>query len=341
MPDKELRFFKAEELRAEEKDGKKTISGYTALFNSRSLDLGGFYEEIAPGAFANTITQDDVRALFNHNPSQILGRNKAGTLMCREDARGLFVSIDVPDTANGRDAWTSIKRGDVTGQSFGFETIRDSWGKTAEGRSLRTLEEVKLYDVGPVTYPAYPDTVVSARAIEHAKPIAPPPSGNVDLERRRLELAAAENDEAVPAEELPAIPPGAQRMMKPVLARKELRDAMGSMGGDESSDDMNSLMSDCMQACWNVSGDTGACVAYCVSHDGLSDCLQAALVCGAVCSALLQTLYQGLPIKELCLLTAKLCKACAKICNADDSACCQDCADSCAACADACTALAG
>jgi len=153
------------EFRVERReDGKKLIRGHAAVFNVET-DLGWFRERIAPGAFSESIGKDDVRALFNHDENFILGRNKAGTLTMREDEQGLYVEIDPPDTQVARDLVTSIERGDISQMSFGFQTIKDSW-ETEENaaKDLRTLEKVKLWDVSPVTFPAYQGTDVAVRS---------------------------------------------------------------------------------------------------------------------------------------------------------------------------------
>lgn len=153
------------EFRVEQReDGKKLIRGHAAVFNSET-DLGWFRERIAPGAFSESIGKDDVRALFNHDENFILGRNTAGTLTMREDEQGLYVEIDPPDTQVARDLVTSIERGDISQMSFGFQTIKDSW-ETEENaaKDLRTLEKVKLWDVSPVTFPAYQETDVAVRS---------------------------------------------------------------------------------------------------------------------------------------------------------------------------------
>lgn len=146
-----------------------TIAGHAAVFNRLSQDLGGFVERIAPGAFRKTIGEADVRALFNHDASLILGRSKSGTLYLEEDERGLAYEVKIPDTSYGRDLMVSIERGDITQSSFGFRVIDDMWDRTDDGYPLRTLREVSLHngDVSPVTYPAYLDTEVAARAVEH------------------------------------------------------------------------------------------------------------------------------------------------------------------------------
>ena len=145
--------------------GRPTLIGHAAVFNSMSLDLGGFRELVAPGAFAATIVEDDVRALFNHKPDFVLGRNRAGTLRLSEDTRGLAFEIDLPDTQVARDLATSVERGDISGNSFGFQAIEDRW-EHGQGGEIRTLVRVRLFDVSPVTFPAYPATDLAKRSLE-------------------------------------------------------------------------------------------------------------------------------------------------------------------------------
>lgn len=164
----ERRQFAPIELRIEDGDKGKRLVGYAAVFNSLT-DILWFREKIAAGCFTDTIKEDDIRGLFNHDPNLILGRNQAGTMRLKEDSKGLRFEIEVPDTQVGRDTVTSVQRGDVTGCSFAFQTIADEWDYSDEKNPVRTLKKVKLYDVGPVTYPAYPDTSVAARSLEAAK----------------------------------------------------------------------------------------------------------------------------------------------------------------------------
>lgn len=164
MDEIERRSFQVKELRvASEEDESRKISGYAAVFNKLSDDLGGFQEKIARGAFANSLLISDVRALWNHDPNFPLGRLKAGTLSLAEDETGLQFTIDPPDTQCARDLITSMKRGDVDQMSFGFRTKRDHWEQSGD-KVIRTLLEVELYDVSPVTYPAYPQTSAQVRS---------------------------------------------------------------------------------------------------------------------------------------------------------------------------------
>ncbi|MBI4800642.1 MAG: HK97 family phage prohead protease, partial [Desulfarculus sp.] len=143
---------------------------------------------------AEAIKGDDVRALFNHDPNLILGRNLAKTLRLAEDARGLAIEIDPPDTTYAKDLITCLKRGDITQMSFGFSVRPNgqNWGKHDDGFAVRTLTGVRLFDVSPVTFPAYPQTDVAARALDawQARQATPPAPWKIGLQRRRLELDA-------------------------------------------------------------------------------------------------------------------------------------------------------
>lgn len=149
------------ELRAAREE--KTLSGHAAVFNQRA-DLGWFKEEIAPGAFSDSIQSDDIRALWNHDARIVLGRNKANTLELQEDETGLAVKIYPPDTQAGRDALVSIERGDVSEMSFGFQVIEQKWTILDDKSELRTILKAKIFEVSPVTFPAYTGTDISARS---------------------------------------------------------------------------------------------------------------------------------------------------------------------------------
>lgn len=151
------------ELRAAP-DGNRLV-GHAAVFNKRSVDLGGFVEVIQPGAFSKSL-DDDIRALVDHQGIAI-ARSKNGTLTLREDKVGLSVEIDLPDTNAGRDIRASVERGDVDQMSFGF-SVREGgqvFTEDDDGLMVRTLTDVRLFEVSVVTFPAYPDTDVAARAV--------------------------------------------------------------------------------------------------------------------------------------------------------------------------------
>jgi hypothetical protein len=174
----ERRNFAVTELRAiTDEKGLRHITGYAAVFNTLSEDLGRFREKIDPGAFSETIKTDDVRALWNHDSNYPLGRNRANTLTLNEDTHGLKIDIVPPDTQWARDLMTSIDRGDVDQMSFGFQTLSDRW-ETVDKVEIRTLIKVRLYDVSPVTFPAYPDTEVGLRSLEEYRKTAGPSTGD-------------------------------------------------------------------------------------------------------------------------------------------------------------------
>lgn len=181
------------ELRAVATDSGQKIAGHAAKFDQMSEDLGGFRERIAPGAFAKSIQSADVRALWNHDPNYVLGRNKSGTLRLSEDSAGLYYEVDAPETQLIRDmVLAPIARGDVNQCSFGFYTVSDKWAKV-DGQWVRTLLEVELFDVSPVTYPAYPQTDVAVRSLRAAQEAHDIPNApafdQVAMQLRRMRLA--------------------------------------------------------------------------------------------------------------------------------------------------------
>jgi hypothetical protein len=147
-------------------DGTKRISGYAATFNTWAT-LPGFMERLLPGCFDRALRECDPVCLFNHNADMVLGRYKAGTLRLRTDKKGLWFECDLPKTQAANDLHESIKRGDVNACSFAFTIPQggDKWSKTAD-QTVRDVNDVKLYDVSPVTYPAYQGTSVDARGME-------------------------------------------------------------------------------------------------------------------------------------------------------------------------------
>lgn len=160
---KELRV-----LEPSEEISEPTIEGYAAVFDSWSENLGGndpFIEKVCKGAFQQSIQEDDIRALFNHDPNYVLGRNKAGTLTLQEDDKGLLVRITPPNTQWAKDLLVSIARGDISQMSFGFTVEADRWSYE-DNKDVRELLKVRLFDVSPVTFPAYTQTECGLRSLE-------------------------------------------------------------------------------------------------------------------------------------------------------------------------------
>ena len=152
------------EERAEE---DKKITGYAAVYNSLSQDLGGFKEIIDEGAFARSINdpENDIRALVDHDSSKIIGRQSAETLEVREELKGVYVSVDPPDTTSGQDLVESIKRGDIDGMSVGFQVV----GEYYDDDGIRHITDANLIEDSAVTFPAYVDTEVSYRKLDIVK----------------------------------------------------------------------------------------------------------------------------------------------------------------------------
>lgn len=170
----ERRFIAADtqpvELRAGADGAPSELVGYAAVFDQWTAiqDFWGdaWLESIAPGAYAKTLAEADIRALWNHDTNVVLGRNRAGTLALREDATGLHVTIRPPDNEWGRPVLDAVRRGDVTGQSIAFQAIKEQWQRPEKKGDLarRTILEARLVDVGPVTFPAFAQTSVQARS---------------------------------------------------------------------------------------------------------------------------------------------------------------------------------
>lgn len=188
------------ELRAYDEDGKKkkTARGYGAVFNQRSLDLGGFEEIVSPSAF-DEVLENDVRGLFNHDPNFVLGRTTSGTLRLDVDETGLRYEIDLPDTQTVRDLVIEpMERGDITGSSFGFMVDEDEWSEGDDGRITRNIHKVgKLLDVSPVTYPAYPDTTVAMRSMSAATATKRNDLVTIDEVRKALDMPSDADVELV------------------------------------------------------------------------------------------------------------------------------------------------
>lgn len=165
------------ETRIEADKEARTITGYAAIYNSDSEDLGGFIERMAPGSFDGRL-QDDVRVLFNHDNNLVLGRTISGTATLEVDEKGLRYTCQLPDTTYAKDLIELMERGDVTQSSFAFTIEDESWEERADGMLIRTVKKVgQLYDVSPVTYPAYTEATSGLRT-----------SAPVEVEQREVEV---------------------------------------------------------------------------------------------------------------------------------------------------------
>lgn len=163
-----LRRF-AVEARAE-LDGM-VLRGYASVFD-QAADLPGHSEVMARSAFDKALADEsvDVRALWNHNADHLLGRQSSGTLRLRVDDDGLAFEVDLPDTSVGRDVAELVRRGDLSGASFGFLPGDDEWSTRGGVRTRTHLSVERLVDVSPVTWPAYAGASVSMRAVSNGRP---------------------------------------------------------------------------------------------------------------------------------------------------------------------------
>ena len=160
------------EFRVSQDGETPKISGYAAVFNSPSLDMG-WIEEVDPQAFDSVLkaADTDVRCLWNHNDDHVLGRQSAGTLSLNVDSKGLSYEVTPPDTQFARDLIVSMRRKDITGSSFGFIVSRDQWTDNADGTiTRRILEFDSLIDVSPVAFPAYPEASSTVRGLPESMP---------------------------------------------------------------------------------------------------------------------------------------------------------------------------
>ena len=188
----EVRVVRDGELRA---TANSTIVGYAAVFDSPSVPINehrhSFTERIRKGAFTRTIAEDDIRALFSHDESKLLGRRKAGTLDLTEDSVGLRTTIRLPRTQLAEDVYENVRVGNLTGFSFRFQARKDNW---SHGGDQRELLDVQLSEISLVAFPCYPSTSAEARSIGFPSDseilvyagIVPTPVSSE--ERRRLEL---------------------------------------------------------------------------------------------------------------------------------------------------------
>ena len=167
----EKRIFNIENRFETREDGQEVVVGYGSIWNSRSENLGGFYEYISPSAITEeTIEKSDVRALINHDPNLVLARSTAGNLSLSVDEKGLRYEFSIPETSYGKDLAINMKNGNINQSSFAFTVGSDEWSTDEDGNDIRTITSIeKLYDVSPVTYPAYSqaesDLVVAQRAL--------------------------------------------------------------------------------------------------------------------------------------------------------------------------------
>lgn len=180
------------------------LIGHAAIFNSRSVDLGGFREIIAPGAFTRTLSDGHpIFAVHHHNMAGVLGSTRSGTLKLDQDQTGLYFELMLPGTSLGQSIHELVRRGDLSSMSFSFRingTAGEEWAETSNGTIQRTLKDISLQEISTVALPAYPASTVAARSVT---PVEPMPDNVVPLQNHDNYALRARN-----------------RMMKRVMAAK-------------------------------------------------------------------------------------------------------------------------
>lgn len=203
MDNLEIRSFNIE-LRDEPES--RHIEGYGSVFNERSLDLGGFVEMIAPGAFDGVIDRSDVKCYLDHNPEKGIlarSRNGKGSLSLVVDEKGLRYEFDAPHTNLGDEVVEGLKRGDYSQSSFAFTVDDEIWTKEEDGTYLRTITKIGgLYDVSIVANPAYEGTSVALRSLDAFKAQEEIPAEVKEEEQKEPKVEETPVEET-PVEETP------------------------------------------------------------------------------------------------------------------------------------------
>lgn len=157
-------------LKTREAADGKHIEGYFAVFNSETELFKGWKEQVLPGAFASSIANNDIRALFNHDTGFVLGRMSSNTLTVREDEHGLYGDILVNENdPQALSVYARVQRGDISGCSFGFGDSVEDYREDADGTVHSTIRSADTFEISVCTFPAYPQTEIQARNTEYAE----------------------------------------------------------------------------------------------------------------------------------------------------------------------------
>lgn len=156
-------YFRTDFHTRQEND-ERFIEGYFIRFNEETELWDGVFEEIAPEAVDDSLKNNDIRCLFNHDTNIVLGRTGNGTLELRKDEKGLFGRVKInPNDKQALDIYARIERGDINACSFGFNIISEEIQNRDDGTVKFILRKIDLHEVSPVTFPAYPTTTIEAR----------------------------------------------------------------------------------------------------------------------------------------------------------------------------------
>ena len=156
-------YFRTDFHTRQEND-ERFIEGYFIRFNEETELWDGVFEEVAPEAVDDSLKNNDIRCLFNHDTNIVLGRTGNGTLELRKDEKGLFGRVKInPNDKQALDIYARIERGDINACSFGFNIISEEIQNRDDGTIKFILKKIDLHEVSPVTFPAYPTTSIEAR----------------------------------------------------------------------------------------------------------------------------------------------------------------------------------
>lgn len=197
MEQKEIRAIptKIEIREVGEGEEKRTITG-AIKYNTESEEMQDFWgdtfvEEIASGAFDESLKKRDVVGLWSHDTSKVLGNTKSGTLRISNTKDELRFELDIPNTTDGDNAWELIKRGDVDGVSFGMKVTKNKWTSEMRGDKKiykRSILSAELYEISPVAFPAYPANEVNVRSLQEFKEKERRASDEYRKQKLKLEL---------------------------------------------------------------------------------------------------------------------------------------------------------
>lgn len=163
-------YFSSSFTTRSENDNEKYIEGYFAVFNQQTELYRNAFEEIAQGAFDNSLKNNDIRCLFNHDTAKVLGRTGNNTLELRVDSHGLWGRVQVnPNDKEANDIYARVQRGDISGCSFGFNPINEETEFRDDGAIKWRVLEADTLEVSIVTFPAYPQTSIQARKVDETQ----------------------------------------------------------------------------------------------------------------------------------------------------------------------------
>ena len=153
----------------EEENGEKIIEGYFVVYNQITNLWGDIFEKVAPGAGDKSLKENDIRCLYNHNSDIPLGRMSAKTAEFFSDEKGIFGRVKInPNDQEANDIYERVKRGDITGCSYGYWPIKETYEETEDG-TIWTVEEANIIEMSICTFPQYDQTEITARAAEYTR----------------------------------------------------------------------------------------------------------------------------------------------------------------------------